>query len=57
MRLGNATGQLVAQLIKAKPQGNAKQQALTKGIITGILKEFVGNRAARLSARLYGRFT
>jgi len=53
LQLGNVTGQLIAQLIKSKPKGNAKQQALTKGLITGLLKEFVGNRAARL----YGRFT
>ena len=53
MRLGNATGQLIAQLIKAKPQGNARQQALTRGLISGMLKEFVGNRAARL----YVKFT
>jgi hypothetical protein len=53
IQLGTVTGQLIAQLIKSKPKGNSKQQALTKGLITGILKEFVGNRAARL----YGRFT
>ena len=47
-RIGEAVGTLVAQLIKSRPTGNGKQQVLTKAIITGIIRQFMGERAARL---------
>ena len=49
-RIGEAVGELVAQLLKSRPAGNAQQQALTKAVITGLIRQFVGERAARLYA-------
>ena len=51
--IANATGVLTAKLIKSRPTGNSSQQALTKGLISGLVREFVGAGAARL----YGRLT